>query len=146
MVLKRSEQAGESQVSSEVDERCQANETSGEGKGKGNGGKWRTWKQGNARSTSEHEDEEVEKGTRGGCDCWDCTHCWEYIDDEGVQRGLQMLPKNINIRPCDAGVSANRKRGGNRQVAFRLLKDWLKDAPIAFPTEFSPRGESECFF
>ena len=82
----------------------------------------------------------VQLVTRGGCDCWDCTHCWEYIDDEGVQRGpstnsemrdwwvTQKLPKNINIRRCDAGVSANRKRGGHRQVAFRLLKDRFKDA------------------
>ena len=57
-----------------------------------------------------------------------------------------MLPKNSNIRTCDAGVSANRKRGGNRQVANRLLKDWFKDAPTVFATEFSPGGECECFF
>ena len=75
-----------------------------------------------------------------------------HIEDEGVQRGPfhqfgneGLVPKNLNFCPCDARVSANRKRG-NRHVAFRALKDWFKDAPTVFATEFSPRGECECFF
>ena len=56
-----------------------------------------------------------------------------------------MLPESLHIRFCDARVLVNRKRG-SRQVAFRILKDWFKDAPTAFATELSPRGECECFF
>ena len=79
------------------------------------------------------------------------THCWEYIDDAGVQRGpftnsemkdwweKLMLSKNLHIRPCDSRVSANIKRG-SRQVAFHILKDWFKDASTVFATEFSPRA------
>ena len=29
--------------------------------------------------------EEKEEEHEGECDCWDCTHCWEHIDNEGVQ-------------------------------------------------------------
>ena len=56
----------------------------------------------------------------------------------------QILPKNLYIRPCNARVSANRQRG-SRHVAFRILKEWFKDAPTVFATEFSPGGECECF-
>ena len=133
MVLKRSEQAGESQVSSEVDMRgVKRTRPAEKAKEKGTEEKENM----EARERKKHIRTRGRGGgerKRGGCDCWDCTHCWEYID-EGVQRGpftnsemrdwcvMQMLPKNLNIRPCDAGVSANRKIGGNRQVAFRLLE------------------------
>ena len=55
------------------------------------------------------------------------------------------MPKNLHVRPCDARVLANRKRG-SKQVAFRILKDWFKHAPTAFATELLPRGKCECFF
>ena len=102
--------------------------------------------------TDEDEEEEIEHEEE--CDCWDCTPCWEYIYDEGVQRGpfcnwqmrdwwqKRMLPKNLDIRPCDARASANRKRGDS-QVAFRTLKGWFEDVSTVFATEFSgsmPRG------
>ena len=121
------------------DERRQANETSGKGKGKGNGGKGKHESMGSlgSKGTQEaqqntrkmkvtDEDEEEEMEHEEECDCWDYTRCWEYIDDEGVQRGpfcnwqmrdcwqKRMLPKSLDIRPCDARASANRKRGDSQ--------------------------------
>ena len=55
------------------------------------------------------EDELEEKEHEEECDCWDCTHCWEYID--GWEK--RMLPKRPHIRFCDAGVlSAENEEAG----------------------------------
>ena len=97
----------------------------------------------NTRTMKGADEDEEEEEHEEECDCWDNTHCCEYIDDEGVQRGpftnsemkdwweKLRLPKNLHFRPCDARVSANMKRG-SRQVAFHILKDGVKHAPTVF--------------
>ena len=72
---------------------------SGKGKGNGIGGKGELGSKGSLgrkgtqvaqQSTrtmngTDEDGEEIQHEEE--CDCWDCTHCWEYIDDVGVERG-----------------------------------------------------------
>ena len=85
--LTRSEPAEEAQVSSQGGERRQTDETSGKGKGRGNGGKGEHGSKGGLGSTGTQEaqlntmmmngadeDELEEKEQEEECDGWECTH------------------------------------------------------------------------